>query len=801
MNYDSRGFAPTVSRQSRQPSTSLQPPAGDASVPLAITTLILAVVVNIMVFRKADLPIIRPMLGFWFVVVLPSYLLYATAVWRKCGVQERLGYSICGVLLILMLTGLGINELLPLVGVKRPLDPGPIVVASDAINISLYVFRRRYPDATIRLRVNFADLGKEEFRLLVGSVVAAVLAVFGANRLNNGASGHMTLLALALVALIGFFCVRWLQFIRESVMSLVIYVVSLSLLLTTSLRGWYVTGHDIQQEYQVFQLTEAHGHWSMAYFQNAYNACLSITILPTELGQIINVDNPYVYKLFFQLIFALCPVLAYAIARRYFNRGISTLAVAYFVSFPTFFTDMPFLNRQEIGVLFVAVGVLAATNPVWSFRRRQISFGVAGLGTEISHYSTMYVLVGTLIIALICSKVSRLFIRSEPRGTRSNPAQPAGQRGGRRWVPTARGAVTIGLIAGLIGIIVAWGTLATRTTGQVLSDGQQAITGGSLSIGNSFPVSSFSPQTVLNDLRQEGIQARAAAGQAAYLPWSAASKAATPVVAQQLTPLTAVGRELNSVGVPVSTLNSLARSLVAYGEEMFLAIGLVRLFISGRRQGRLVGGQFFWLPVGSTAMIVLITVLPSITADYGVLRAFQQGLLFFAPIIVIGSMTIFAWIGKYRARIAACAVCLGIFLATSTLVPQILGNNLAELNLNNSGSYYDLYYTTPQESDALTWLGGQPDVLNYPVQASWDARRFLFTGQNDVNGSEAILDEYPTLVLQDSWVVLGHSTTSSDEAISFEPSTGDIIEYKYPIGLLRDYKSLVYTDGGAVIYK
>ena len=122
------------------------------------------------------------------------------------------------------------------------------------------------------------------------------------------------------------------------------------------------------------------------------------------------------YKLFFQLIFALCPVLAYGIARRYFNRGISTLSVAYFVGFPTFFTDTPFLNRQEIGLLFVAVGLLAATNPVWSFRRRQVSLAVAGLGAEISHYSTMYVLMGTLVIALLCSYASRLFIKSDLRG-------------------------------------------------------------------------------------------------------------------------------------------------------------------------------------------------------------------------------------------------------------------------------------------------------------------------------------------------------------------------------------------------
>ena len=231
------------------------------------------------------------------------------------------------------------------------------------------------------------------------------------------------MIALAIVALIGVFSVRWLRFTRESVMSAVIYLVSLSLLLTTSLRGWSVTGHDIQQEYLVFQLTEVHGRWSMAYFHDAYNACLSITILPTELGQIINVDNPYIYKLFFQLLFALCPVLAYALARRYFNRGIATLAVAYFVGFPTFFTDMPFLNRQEIALLFVAVGLLAATNPVWSFRRRQVSLGIAGLGAEVSHYSTMYVFVGTLVIALLLSYVGRLFIKPDRAEPKPDPAR------------------------------------------------------------------------------------------------------------------------------------------------------------------------------------------------------------------------------------------------------------------------------------------------------------------------------------------------------------------------------------------
>lgn len=790
MNNRTRGYAPVAStRPDIELSTARQ---GAGVSPAVIVALILAIVVNFLVLRNIHLPIVRPALGFWFVIIFPSYLVFTTAAWRRCSFHERLGYSVCGTLLILMLTGFAMNEVLPLVDVQRPLDAVPVLIASDLINLSIYVIRSRYPDR-VGLHGAFAEFGKEEFRLLVAALLTVVLAILGANHLNNGASGHVALVALALVALVIILSLRWLKHTRDSMMSIVFYLVSLSLLLTTSLRGWYVTGHDIQQEYQVFQLTEARGHWSMAYFHNAYNACLSITILPTELGQIVNVDSPYVYKFFFQLIFALCPVLAYGIARRYFNRGISTLAFAYFVGFPTFFTDMPFLNRQEIGFLFVAVALLIVTNPVWSLRKRQIGFVIAGLGIEISHYSTMYVFIGTLIISLLCSYAVRLM-------SRSDSTDPDVSRGGKRWRAGPKNPVTIGVVTTLIGVILVWGTLVTGTTGQILNDSSGAISAGNFSL-NLFGKAAISPGQAMNNLRQSSLKSLSSAPQGTYLPTSAVAQATTPVVAQQLNPLTVIGRAATSVGIPVIALNSFARNFVAYGEQLFLGIGLLRLFIVGRRRRAVVDQHFFWLCIGNVTMIALITVLPSIAADYGLLRAFQQGLLFFSPIIVIGSMTIFDAIARYRARIAACVISLGIYLATSTVVPQILGGNLAELNLNNSGQYYDLFYMTAQQESAVGWLSAQPDVLAYPIQATFQQKRWSFTSLNDVNANELVADAYPTEVLQDSWVLLGNPTTNSGVAYTYTPSNGATTEYKYPIWILDNYKNVVFTDGAAVVYK
>jgi hypothetical protein len=63
-------------------------------------------------------------------------------------------------------------------------------------------------------------------------------------------------------------------------------------------------------------------------------------------------DGPYIYKVCFQLLFAFCGVITYAIAARLMSRDLALVAAIFFVSFPTFFTDMPFLNRQEIAFLF-----------------------------------------------------------------------------------------------------------------------------------------------------------------------------------------------------------------------------------------------------------------------------------------------------------------------------------------------------------------------------------------------------------------------------------------------------------------
>lgn len=774
-----------------------------------LAALGLVATANILAVTDFRLPFLGPAIGFWFLVVYPVYLLYTCSIWRGSSVSERVGYSFAAVLLLLMLAGLGINTILPLFGIERPLDPIPIIIIGDIIIVSLYFFRRRYP-AKLVWRTQFETVRWQESRVLVISGLCVVAAVLGTNRLNNDAGDQVSLAAMAGVVLTLLLLLRWRRQVRDGIISISLYLLSLALLLMTSLRGWYVTGYDIQTEYRVFQLTQTHGRWNISYFQDAYNACLSITILPTEIAGVTHVYDPYVYKVFFQIMFALSPTFVYTISRRYWPKSISVLAATFFMSLPPFFTDMPFLNRQEIGFLFVSVAVLSITNYWWGPRRRRLALFLACLGIELSHYSTMYIFVGILFVAWIVQYVGAL----DPR--RWN--RPRGRHTGQAFRAATARTVGIGSILVVTSIVFIWGDLATHTTSAVLSDAESSISG---LIGNTvgaraggaayllFGGKTLTSQAARDDYNAQTLEERAASQQSTYLPISATPQSVTPPINERSLPLTATGHLLADIGIPVAVMNKAVREAAAQGEQLFAGIGMITLIVVERRR-RKIGHEFFFLCIGSLVMVAMITILPNLSVDYGVSRAFQQALIVIAPVLVAGSLTVFRPLGKVWAPRAAAAVCIGILFSTTGLMPQVLGDYPPQLSLNNSGDYYDVYYPQPQEDAAVGWLADEPGLLRFGVQSEITGPDELdppwqFTGRSpsatetDATISQATTDIYPTLVRRTSWVILGYTTVRTKQA-SFAYD-GGLYNYIYPVRLLWNNKNLVYDNGGAEIYK
>jgi uncharacterized membrane protein len=763
-------------------------------------------VANILVLIGGPLLWLGAIAGFSLAIGLPTWMFSQKVDWRTESPSERLLYSVVSAIFGLMVVGLVENTVLPFLGISRPLDRGPVLVTVDLWCVVLACWRPKYFTPTIP-RPRFDRLQGIDWTVGLLSGLCVPLAVLGANRLNNGAGGGLTfvMLCIAAIALVVMFARR--EALNPGTLTVAIYAISLALLLMTSLRGWYITGSDVQGEYNVFELTKLNGVWNYGSFKDSYNACLSLTILPTMLWQLMRVDDPYMYKFWFQLLFALCPLFVYRISLRYTNRALAMVATIYFIAFPTFFSDMPSLNRQEIAYLFVGACIMMATDPKVSRSASsvRIKFAMLSVGAVLSHYSTSYVFLGTIGIGWIVYRLMALF-RRRSQTDRDGKTRPGK---GSTTVPV----VSLLNVAVLIVGILLWNGLATHTVGGLSSALTQAV--DSLRGGTDGPKSSAvsyslfggggtsTPTQILTQYTQSALaQTGTAAQRAAAGFYSAAELAKYPVTIDDPAPnlpVTSLGRVFDDIGLNVASLNSAMRAGVARMLQIFVVIGLFSALRRSRKStpGRLT--ELISLATGALLIVALQVVLPSISADYGVLRAFQQAMISFGPLIAVGSFAIF-WLLPDRWRYKAVfAISIIFFASLVGIIPQALGGYPAQLNLNNSGQYYDLYYTHPQDISAIEWLQsrispggtGQPQPTVQIDQNAYQELQTYTTLKMDP-------DDYPSDLVQGSYVVLGYQTVTEGQATVF--LDGDQITFNYPVHLLNSTDNLIYSSNGAEIY-
>jgi uncharacterized membrane protein len=803
------------SLQLSEPTRSASEPKTPARA-LGLLAAILCVA-NVLTFCRGPVLWVGAVAGFSLAVGLPTWMLSQKVDWRTDSPSERLLYSVVSAILGLIVIGLAINTLLPHLGISRPLDRGPVQVTVD-VWCGVLAFWRPGRFTPRIPRPRFDRLQGIDWTVALLSGLCVPLTILGANRLNNGAGDGLTLVMLCIAAITLTVMYARRDSLNPGTLTAAIYFISASMLLMTSLRGWYITGHDIQSEYSVFQLTKHNGSWNYGSSPNAYNACLSLTILPTMLWQLMRIDDPYIFKFWFQLLFALCPVFVYRISLRYTNRALAMVATIYFIAFPTFFTDMPFLNRQEIAYLFVAACIMMATDPNMSNKAQSVRVKIAvfSIGVVLSHYSTSYVFLGTVGIGWVVYRVMAALHRHSraERDSRANGRSRSNREDGLQ--PSRRNAMVpavslLNVAALLIGILL-WNGLATHTIGGLASILDQAIgslRGGS-DTGKSSDVSyslfggggAATPAQALAQYTQSTLaQTGTAAKRAAAGFYSAATLSKYPLTIDSLTnlPTTSLGKLFGDVGVNAATLNSVMRASVARLLQLFVVIGLFSALRRARKRTFGWMAELIALASGALVIVALQVVLPAISADYGVLRAFQQAMIAFGPLIAVGSFTLF-WLlpDKWRFR-AVFAVAIIFFTSLVGIIPQALGGYPAQLNLNNSGQYYDLYYTHPQGIAAVQWLQSrispsdtgvpQPQVLVDP---------YVYQELQTYTTLQMVNNDYPTLLQRDSYVFLGDQTVREGQASVF--ADGDDVTYNYPLKLLNSTDNLVYSSNDVKIY-
>ncbi|ATY12112.1 hypothetical protein CU254_17795 [Amycolatopsis sp. AA4] len=740
---------------------------------VVLGSVLAAGVVELLPWRPAVLVTVT---GLWLVFGAPAWLCRRIAA-RIVSTREAqwllgLGFAV----LTAMVAALAVNTVLPWFGVSRPLTTASLAGAQTLAAVALAVLDRRLTGSSPPMRGPRWMPVRDVVPIAILGALTLVVAAAGAVRLNNGFSGATSLIALFLVAaLLGLLAVRANRY-GDGVIALGILCAATALLLLTSLRGWYVTGHDVQREFLLFQLTSSKGYWDISGYPDPYHACLSITLLPASVAQLTALPGLAIFKVVLPMLFAAAPVAVYRTTRNLTTKRISLLAAICFLAFPTFFTDMPFLGRQEIAFLLLGCAVLALSDRSAPRRARRVAFTVLFAGIVLSHYSTTYVLIAVLVLGKLASGVIRV-------------VPPLRRRLAERTPKEATDFVAWPMLGVAVACSALWTGPVTGTWHQLqhtavaaahdLFHPDQVQRGSSDTAYSIFSSARVSPEQRLQDYAES------------TRPRGEPPAAPVQVAPADNLPLTRAGSALDQLGLDVPRVNSLLRTLCADGLQVLLLVGLAGTLLATATVFRPTH-DLFVLAAGGLGVLAAEIALPQLSVDYGVLRTFQQGLFGFAPFIAMGSVWALWWLKRWRMP-AATAVSLLLFLDLTGALPRLFGGYPAQLQLDNAGQYYDIYYAHPQERAALAWL-----ERHTAAQRIQSDRYTLSRLQTLLDGRPGD-DIYPTLVQPGSFVLLGYPTVRKDEVTVFYQ--GDLVTYRYPLRFLDATKNKVYSSNGTSVYR
>lgn len=764
-----------------------------------------SVVVSLSFYHENFLGLLN-IAGFGFLMFVPGFLTLGIVGVHALDTWVRACLMIAVSILELVVTALLINTFLPLVGIEHPLTKVPLLIAYSMLVAVLCLFFWRYaisPLHVVLQRYVFFSNTTDAVAALMPLVFVA-LSVIGTIRLNNGADNSLTVLMLILTGIyIGW--LTWLSHrgvLRDSItIPFALWCVSLALLLMTSLRGWYTTGHDIQVEFHVFELVKDAGFWSIAAYRDAYNACMSITILPTIFSSILKIYDPYVYKVLFQIIFAVVPGVIYVLMRRYVSPAYALIASFYFIAFPTFFTDMPMLNRQEIAFLFWALMICILFEDRIAARARQLLFVALGMGMILSHYSTTYTVIALLSFLILARVLLRKALRWPWFATyaaRSAVILPDA---------AAKPRVAVWMVVALIAGSFVWTSVLTDTssgslyrvvtkTFETIRQNSKEDTRSSDVLYSIFSWGTNDPEKNLASYKEKIADPIRTAAQPDTF-YDTAVLANYPIHAATTSEqLTGFGRIAAVAGIEVSKTNDLIRQMLAKVVQILIIIGFLSVLIRKRFVQQSFDTEFFLLAVGNVLMVASQVILPVLSSEYGVLRAFEQSLMFLGILIVVGGMSLGARLSDGKRFLMVVAFTIVFFYAMTGVFAQLLVRHPGQLHLSNAGMYYDAYYTHESELKAIDWLNTSvpksPAMRVQTDHTNYDAL-------HRITDAEIIRGIYPSLIQRDSYVLLTYANVHTSQSMVLWNS--NIVKYTYPMAFLDDQKDLLYDNGGVRVYR
>ena len=377
-----------------------------------IITILMLLITDMVILL--NLPVLRDIIPFLFFSVIPGFLIVTILRLNKIEFLIKFLLSVGLSVSILLALGLFLNILYPIL--LKPLSLTPLLLTLNIFTgiLAVYAYYRTKNDLNTSGIFNFDfKLGDKLLAPLIFPILFPLMAVLGTYVMNTSLNN---ILILTMLFLIPFYIVV-VAYLKDRIhpytYPVALFMIGMGLVLMHALTSAHIVGRDVHQEFYCFQLTLANFHWNIYDYYNPYNACLSITILPTIYQVLTNMNPEYVFKLLFGLLGSVLPLMVYTVAKKYLNNKFAFFASLLFV-FQVFFIDIVGAVRQEVAVIFffLAIIVIFDCFGETKFEKsgvKKLLFLIFVSSMVVTHYATSYVAFALLVPILLLPFLKNLY--------------------------------------------------------------------------------------------------------------------------------------------------------------------------------------------------------------------------------------------------------------------------------------------------------------------------------------------------------------------------------------------------------
>ncbi len=738
---------------------------------LFLGILIFMMLINILVGFNINFLYLRQILGFLFLILVPGLLIMLCFKIRTVKFWEYLVYTVGLSVAFIMFAGLAVNWTLPALNITdKPLSLWPILICFNIFLLALW-FTAVYRNRDLRpFDITIPKLDAINRIFFIIPIFFPLLSILGAFLLNNHGPNILTMIMLGTIAIYVLLLVIFRKRMNENVWPWALWMIGLALLFSSGMRSWNIFGGDTRLESFVSQLTFSEGVWSINNFNNAYNAMLSVSILPTLIHNISNLDLLIVLKLVFPILFSLTILIVYFISKK-FNNIIGFLSAFLYLSNTQFFSGSLIPFRQEMALLFFGLMLLVLFTKDFNDTIKKLLFIIFGISMIVSHYSTSYIALALFTLTYIISLAYKTYEKQKIKRGKLFESQ-------KLEVYLTGFLVLLLLIFGFL-----WYSQVTPIGGGFIDFTKKSLS----NMGNMFtedvqadissPLNHFNifykpnPDSVFKEYINE-INADSSINE------SYSIKQQFP---ELLDPKTNYSN-LKFILLTSEIIKKLIKFLIIFG---FFGLLFSKNF-----------SQRTFFIIITFIFFILMLILPFISIDYSIIRAYQQFLILLSPLPVLAFCMLFKS-RRYNSGILLISFILSLFFLFSTsFIFQISGGHFPSGNLNNLGNDYDLYFTNNAEIAGSNWLFKSYHQDSDIFSTRYSLKKLYLSPS--YNKRKIIENLILGVFKEDNYIYFGQPEISGK---GYDTFNGNLIIYSTPNTALEIRRNTIYSNGGSKAFR